>query len=116
MAEESYDYGAAFLTEYNTKLNDLEERQRLLKERVLLIGQNLIETKDELEKDMLNIKIILEEFRQDIKKIKEAVIRLSDEVDKKARKSEVEILAKQAQMFSPLEFVRIEDINRMIKR
>ena len=35
------------LSEFNTKLRDIEERQRLIKDRVLLIGENLVEGKEE---------------------------------------------------------------------
>lgn len=102
---EELDYASSFFAELNTKMNDLEERQRLLKERVILIGQNLIETKEEMGREIIEMKVILEDNKQDIKKLKEAVLRLSDEVDKKARKNEVEILAKQMKMFQPLEFL-----------
>ena len=102
--EESIDYGSAFVGEYNTKINDLEERQRILKERVILIGQNLIEIREELGKEILNLKISFIEVKQDISKMKNAILRISEELDKKARKSELDLLVKQAKMFSPLEY------------
>ena len=38
-------YGQAF-GDANVKIRDLEERQRILQDRVLLIGENLIELKE----------------------------------------------------------------------
>ena len=102
MAEEQYDYASSYLGETNTKLNDIEERQRLLKERLILVGQNLIETKEVLGKDVLDIKVLLEGMKQDLKRVKDAVLRLSEEMDKRARKSEVDLLTKQMKMFQPL--------------
>lgn len=102
MVEEQYDYAASYLGEVNTKLNDLEERQRLLKERVILVGQNLIETKESLGKEVIDLKVLLEGMKQDLKKVKDAILRLSEEVDKRARKNEVDILTKQMKMFQPL--------------
>ena len=43
------DFITPLLSEFNTKLRDIEEKQRLLKERVLLIGQNLVESKETIE-------------------------------------------------------------------
>lgn len=97
--EQQYEYN--YFGELNTKVNDLEERQRLLKERVILLGSNLIETKEDVGKEIINIKILLEEMKQDMKRVKDAILRLSDDVDKRARKNEVDLLAKQMKMFEP---------------
>ena len=99
---EQYDSAASYFGEIGTKINDLEERQRLLKERLILVGQNLIETKEVLGKDVLDIKVLLEGMKQDLKRVKDAVLRLSEEMDKRARKSEVDLLTKQMKMFQPL--------------
>jgi predicted nucleic acid-binding Zn-ribbon protein len=90
-----------YFGDITTRVNDLEERQRLLKERVILVGTNLIETKEEFGKEIINLKLAIENMRQDMKKVKEAVLRVSEELDKKARKFEVELLAKQIKMFEP---------------
>ena len=38
------------------KLRDIEEKNRLLRDRILLIGKNLIETKEEIEQDLTQLK------------------------------------------------------------
>ena len=40
--EEQYDYYNQAATDANMNLRDLEEKQRILKERIFLIGQNLV--------------------------------------------------------------------------
>ena len=47
---------AGLLSEFGTRLNELEEKQRLLKDRTLLIGENLISTKEDFEKDIFDLK------------------------------------------------------------
>jgi len=117
MPEGTYiDYSAALLMEFNTKLRDMEEKQRLLKERVLLIGQNLVEARESLEKEVIQLKLFVEDMKKDLDKIKIAIIRVSEELDKKARKSELEILQKQAKMFQPLELASIEDVKNLLKK
>ena len=90
------------LSDVNTRIRDLEERQRLLKDRTLLIGQNLIDFREETAKDVTELKIMTRELKQDLKKIKHALLRLTDEVDKRARSSDVELLRKQAKMFQKI--------------
>ena len=44
-------YSNAYYDEASTKLRDLEEKQRVLKDRLLLIGKNLIEIKEEINEN-----------------------------------------------------------------
>ena len=96
------DFVTPLLSEFNTKLRDIEEKQRLLKERVLIIGQNLVEFKDKAESQLTSLKLDMEEMKQDFGKIKSNLIRLTEELEKRARRSELEILEKQFKMFEPL--------------
>lgn len=114
MAEEQQDYITPLLSEFNTKLVDIEEKQRLSKERVLLISQNLVELREEFNKTRTELKISIEEMKGDIEKMKRGIIRVAEEIEKRAKKSEVEILNNQMKMFSPLEFARIQDVQKMI--
>jgi len=81
---------------------DLEEKQRVLKERVLLIGKNMIEIREKIDSDLVELKKELETIKQDIKRMKSFLEIASNEFSKFARKEDVEILAKQARMFQPL--------------
>ena len=92
--------------EHSAQLADLEERYKVLKDKVLLIGKNLIEFKDLTQKEMDELKIKTEELSEEMKKIKNVVLRLTEELEKFARKNELEILAKQMKMFQPLEFIK----------
>jgi len=117
MPEENYtDYATALLTEFNTKLRDMEEKQKLLKERVLLIGENLIEARENINSEITEMKLDLEGIKGDIKRIKNSLLSISGEIDKRARKSELELLQKQMKMFSPLEFARIEDVKKLLEK
>lgn len=102
------------LIELSSNIADLEEKNRLMRERVLLIGKNLVESREKNSKDITDLKIAVSEIKEDISKIKAFLLRVSEELEKRARKSEVELLAKQAKMFSPLELVRMEDLKKII--
>jgi len=110
MVEEAIDYGGQFFGEMNTKVRDLEEKQRILKDRLLLIGQNLIEIKEKSDQQRLEIKKDVEIIKQSIERIMSFLETASGEFSKFARKEDLEILSKQAKMFQPLEFVRKSDL------
>ena len=96
------------------KLRDLEESQKLSKERLLLIGQNLIDSQEKNISDITNLKKDVQGINDDLKRIKSLLTALAEEVSKSARKEELAILERQWKMFEPLEFVRMDDIEDII--
>jgi len=101
MEEQDYEYQID--TETPVKLRDLEEKQRILKDRTLLIGRNLIDLKEETNSDMLEIKRDIELIKRDLERLKSFLESASEEFSKFARKEDLEILKKQAKMFQPLD-------------
>ena len=109
------DPTTALLSEFGTRLNEVEEKQRLIKDRLLLIGENLISTKEDAEKQNSEVKKEISQMNFEIKTIKQLTKRIVNELQNFARKSEVEILERQMKMFQPLNLARIEDIKRIVK-
>lgn len=105
MEEDQYDYPETAI-DIPIKIRDLEENQRILKDRLLLIGQNLIETKEKNTQDILGLKKNLETIKQNMERLTAFLETASNEFPKFARKEDLEILSKQAKMFQPLEFVK----------
>jgi hypothetical protein len=92
------------------KIRNLEEKQRMLKERLLLIGENLIDLREKNKEEILGIKKDLEIIKQNTKRVVDFLETASGEFSKFAKKEDLEILKKQAKMFQPLEFVRKKDL------
>jgi len=109
------DPTATLLSEFGTRLTEIEEKQRLIKDRVLLIGENLISTKEDIEKQNLEFKKQLKQNEFEIKSLKQLTTRIINELENFARKPELEILTRQAKMFQPLEFAKIKDIKTIVK-
>ena len=84
----------------------MEEKQRILKDRVLLIGQNLIDSKEKTTEDILEIKKDLEKIKDNLEKIRRFIESVSTEFSKFARKDDLDILIKQAKMFQPLRYLK----------
>ena len=113
--EEEFNYLGQIMSEFNTKIRDLEDRQRIMQDRLLLIGKNLIEIRDKTTEDTLELKKDVEIIKQDMNRLKSFLETASSEFSKFARKEDLAILAKQAKMFQPLDFVRKKDIKEIIK-
>ena len=111
--EEQYDYSNQAAIDSNMNLRDLEEKQRILKERIFLIGQNLVEIREKTTRDLLELKKEIEILKEGMERIKEFLEIASGEFQKFARKEDLEILSKQAKMFQPLEFVRKKDLEKL---
>jgi len=99
----------------NTNLRELEEKNRLLKDRTLLIGENLIEIKEEIDEEIIELKSKTKKLEQEVVRLKAIIEMLMDEMQNFARRSHLEIIEKQLEMFSPLELARIKDVKNMIK-
>ena len=106
---------SALLSEFGARLNEIEEKQRLIKDRILLIGENLVSTKEDYLKQDSEIKKQLKQFEFEITAIKQLLKRIVSEIQNFARKAEVEILERQIKIFEPLEFARMQDVREIVK-
>jgi len=113
--EEQYDYYAQPNTDSTTGIKDLEEKQRILKERLFLIGQNLVDIREKTTREILELKKEIEKIKETMERVKDFLEIASGEFQKFARKEDLEILSKQAKMFQPLEFVRKKDLEEIKK-
>lgn len=87
-----------YFSDVNTRLRDLEEKQKLLKDRTLLIGQNLIEEKESTFTDLQELKKELLLLKQENLKMKEFIQRMAEQMSELARKEELMILQRQFDM------------------
>ena len=101
---------------YFSGFSDLEEKQRFLKDRTLLIGQNLLELKEKNEKEILGLKKEIEILKNTLERMKDFLESISGEFEKFAKKEDLQILIKQAKMFQPLEFVKKSDLEKLKKK
>ena len=104
MENEDYDYATQYSYDAASSIRDIEEKQTIIKDRLLLIGENLIDLKEKTLQDKLEIKKEIEIIKSTIERLKSFLETASAEFSKFARKEDLEILSKQAKMFQPLEF------------
>ena len=102
MATEEYS-GEDYFSEINLIIRDLEEIQKILKDRLLIVSENLVALKDKTTKDSLEIKKSISMMQEQMKKLVSFLEMASSEMTKFAKKEDLDILYKQAKMFRPLE-------------
>ncbi|MCK9595587.1 hypothetical protein M0R19_00150 [Candidatus Pacearchaeota archaeon] len=112
MAQEQVDY-AAMNNDLILKIRDIEAKQRVMKDRLLLVGQNLVEMKENSNVKILEIKKDVEKMKQELEKLSSFLETVSGEFSKFAKKDDLELLTKQAKMFQPMEFVTKEDLEKL---
>ena len=106
--EEQTQYNTGYSVNFSSKITDLEEKHRMIKERLLLIGKNLIELREETDEKILGIKKDMTILKEQVERLVSFLETASKEFSKFARKEDLEILSKQAKMFQPLKLKKKE--------
>lgn len=104
------------LSDFNTRLKDTEERSKLIRERVLLLGQNLISSRQELENELKTIKQENLEIKGELEKLKKVSNSLLTEFNKFVKREELNLIERMLKDFQPLEFVRKKDVEEIIAK
>lgn len=104
------------LADLSTRLRDLDERNRLMRERVLLLGKNLIETKEEVRDEIRELKKTSSSLQEDIEKVKDIISRLVRETDKFVKRDEMILIERMLKDFQPLEFMRKKDVEELLRK
>lgn len=79
----------------NIRLRDVEEKTRLLRDRVLLLGQSVIEERGKSFREVQEMKTIVIKLKEDVNRLKELMQRLAEQISQTARKEELMILQRQ---------------------
>lgn len=113
--EEGMNYSAQNFDDSSLLIRNLEEKQRVLRDRLLLIGENLVDIKEETNEKISEMKKDIQYLKQTLERALSFLESFSSEISNFARKEDLQILAKQAKMFQPLEFATKKDIERLKK-
>ena len=112
--EDAANSVAALLTDFSTKIKDLEERHDMLKEKVMLISQSFLKDGDRTSKEFALLKSDLRDIKMDMERMKEGIQHIIAESADFSRKEELATVEKYMKIWEPLKFVKEEDVKRMI--
>lgn len=82
----------------NIRIRDLEEKNRLLRDRVLLLGQSVVEERDKSFKDIQDMKSTVIKMKEELNRLKELMQRVAEQISQTARKEELMILQRQIEL------------------
>ncbi|MBS3081549.1 hypothetical protein J4416_01250 [Candidatus Pacearchaeota archaeon] len=92
-AEEQY------FVDVNNRIKNVEERQRLLRDKLLLIGKNVIEDRESTMNELQELKKILFKTSEENLKIQDFLKKVADQLSETARKEELLMLQRQIELF-----------------
>lgn len=85
--------------EVNTRLRDVEERQQLLKDRLLLVGKSVIDERERIAAEVHLLKKNVLVLTEENARAKELLGRIAEQLNNAARKEELIILQRQFDLF-----------------
>ena len=107
---------SALLSDFSTRVNDVEEKTRLIKERLLTLGQTILKQNSRLNKEVVILKEDVRNIKNEIDRIKDKVDHIVAENADFARRDELKVFERYIKIFEPLKFATIDDVKRLIKK
>ncbi len=104
------------IADLNTRLQDLEGKNSTLKDRTILLGENLISNKEKLEDEFIELKQLIKKIEKIALKNENTLKNLISETDKMIRREEMVLIERMLKDFQPLEFMRKKDIEILIEQ
>jgi hypothetical protein len=113
MAEQQ-DYSQDMSMDISIRINDLEQKNSLMKEKLDLITKNFISIKEELDEKVSKIDKENFEIKKEFDQIKKSLKILREEAQNFIRRDEIVIIERMLKDFQPIEFVRRKDMEEKI--
>lgn len=101
-------------SDFNIRLRDIDERNRLIRERVLLLGKNLIMSKEQTDEELDKVKRENAELKRELDKVKRVANSLLTEFNKFVKREELTLVERMLKDFEPLEFMRRKDVEELV--
>jgi hypothetical protein len=88
-------YQDPYFSDINTRIRDLEEKNRLLKDRLLIVGQGLVDERTRTLTEVQELKKEMIMLKSENTRVKELLERIGTQISNSARKEELAILQRQ---------------------
>ena len=115
MAEQQDDQFQYALSDIGTRIRDLEEKTNSLRERLLMLGESLIETAGKIEERLIENKKQNIKISQEQEKISATNKTISSELTNFVKKDEILLIERMLKDFEPLDFARKKDLEELKK-
>ncbi|RMD46181.1 hypothetical protein D6829_00185 [Candidatus Pacearchaeota archaeon] len=115
MVEAQKDQDSFVLSDIGTRVRDLDEKSKLVRERVLLLGKNLIDVKKDIDEEITELREAVAKLEKDVESLKKVSAQIVDEMGKYVKRGEMIVLERMLRDFQPLEFMRRKDVEELIE-
>ena len=113
--EQTYSQKDPLISTIN-RVRELEGKYNLIRDRVLIINNNMLEEYKKLISELKILNGDIREIKSDIFKIKENMKHIIQEFELFARKEDVKYLEKYINLWNPLKFVTEQDVLKIIEK
>ena len=114
--QQQEDQSQYFLADFNTRLQDLEGKNSTLKDRAIMLGENLISLKEKIDEEISEMKKTLKILEKKIEKIDYLSKNIASETESFVRRDEMVLIERMLKDFQPLEFMRKKDVEELIEQ
>lgn len=101
--------------DFNERLRILESRYGLVRERMLLMNQNMVNEYKKSNQSLRGINQDMEELKKDMEELKESMRKIVRELNFFARKHDLKAIDKYIKLWNPLNFVTEKEVIRLIE-
>ena len=108
--------GQEIILDVSSRVRSLEGRYNLLRDRVLIVNTNLVDSYKRTHSDVHGLESDLKDIKEDMFRIKESLKHLLKELEQFARREDLKFLEKYINLWNPLKLVTESDVQRMIER
>lgn len=105
-----------YSNDVSTRIRDLEERNKIIKERTHIVSRNLIDFKEEIKEEIKVLKQKTTQMERELEKLKSITNALINETGKYVKKEEINKVERMLKDFQPLEFVRMSDLEELFNK
>src|SRR3989344_3179743 len=98
------------------RIRILESRYSVMRDRIFLINQNMIQEYRKLNKEIKLIDSEVKDLKQDLNEIKSVLRNVVNEMQNFARKENVKVIEKYIGFWNPLNFVTQKEVVEIINR
>ena len=113
--EQGFPQENNLLLDVSSRVRSVEGRYNLLRDRVLLINNNLVDSHKKTYAEISSLTEDVKEMKEDLFRIKESLKHLLKELELFARREDVKFLEKYINLWNPLKLVTESDVERMIE-
>jgi len=107
--------GQDMILDMVTRIRDIEGKYNLLRDRALLINQNMIEQYQKTHTELKTINEDVRQIKEELFHIKETLKHIIKELEHFSRKEEMHVLEKYINLWNPMKFVTENDVKRIVR-